>query len=80
VSVTVPYAGDAGLIQPTGLARPQPGRMVFAELFRHSPRWRASPRIAGGWWSWKKESATARAGGLRRAQPKAYGLCGIIPP
>ena len=25
--VTLPYAGGAGLIQPAGLARPQPGLM-----------------------------------------------------
>jgi len=29
VSVTLPYAGGAGLIQPAALARPQPGLMVF---------------------------------------------------
>ena len=33
---------------PQGLSRPQRGLMVFEELFRYSPRRRASPRIAEG--------------------------------
>jgi len=39
--------------------------MVFEQLFRSSPRRRASPRLAEGLWSLSNYSAIARAGGLR---------------
>ena len=48
--------GGPGLIQPAGLARPQPGLMVFKEIIRYSPRRRALPCLAEGF------SPTASAG------------------
>jgi len=37
VSVTLPSAGGAGLIQPAGLARPQPGLMAIEHSIRYAP-------------------------------------------
>ncbi len=48
--------------------------IVFEQLFRSSPRRRASPWLAEGVWSLSTQSVPARAGGLRLAEPGAYGL------
>jgi|GEM_PF-4033659 len=59
----------------TQLLRVRPRRcMVFEEILRSRPRRRASPCPAKGVWSLEKYSAQARAGGLRLARPRAYGL------
>ena len=34
--LSLPYSGGPGLIQPAGLARPQPGLMEIDHLFRYT--------------------------------------------